>query len=95
MKRAQNRKALKSTLILGLAKALTFNVVAFTGQRQPGGELRFSSIKIGGNERRRISIESQMALAEQPPRRAPDKACYFSRKCLITCRRAASARRSR
>jgi len=73
MKRAQNRNALKSILILGLAMALTFNVVASNGQRQPGGEPRLSPIKTGGNERRRISIESQMALAEQPPRRAPDK----------------------
>jgi hypothetical protein len=74
MKRAHNRRALKAILILGLATALTLNVGAFTGQRQPSGEPRLSSIKNAGKERRRISIESQIALAEQPARRAANKA---------------------
>src|SRR2546430_1172905 len=71
MKRSQE---LKSILILGVAMALTLNVGAFTGQRQPGGEPRISPIKNGGKERRRISIENQMALAEQPAKRTPNNA---------------------
>ena len=82
MKRAQNRNALKSILKLGLAMVLTLNVGAFTGQRQPSGEPRLSSITNGGNERRRISIESQIALAEQPARRAPNKAWLLQPEVL-------------
>src|ERR1041384_189368 len=74
MKRSQDPKALKSILILGLAILLTLNVGAFTARRQRGGDLRLSSIKNGGTERRRFSIESQVALAEQPAKRAADKA---------------------
>lgn len=73
MKRSQDSKALKSILILGSALSLTLSVGGFTGQRQPGAEPRLSSIKNSGKERRRISIESQVAHAEQPARRVSNK----------------------
>lgn len=53
---------------------LTLTVGAFTLQRNPRGEPRLSSINNIEKERRRSSIESQIALAEQPIRRAQNKA---------------------
>lgn len=74
MIRSQSGKLSSLTLISGLIVALTLGASAFPGKNQESWQPRLSSIKQADKQQRLIGFEGKTALAEQPVRRAPNKA---------------------